>query len=642
MAVLEMEAVQDSEDSKGTGGTQGTALNGAAFHGSPELPPEGTREPPAGDDGAAEMEGATVNPLNDPAGTRGKAFPPVSERPCYRVYDDFTGPEGKHPAGVWYHGMKAGKGKDAKTEPFDLWLCSPLHVEAVTCGESGRNFGRLLRFRDTFGRWRPWAMPMALLRGSCEELRGELLDAGVHIDHRERARLADYLQARIPKRRVLAALRTGWTADGQAFVLPAGAIGSEDVIFQAETIGPEGAASTGGKFDAWQSEIAARCVGNPVLALSVCAALAGPILAKIHQDSGGLHWVGDSSTGKSTALFVGASVWGGPEFRRTWRATSNGLEGAAAALNDTCLILDEIGEADPREIGAIVYSLGNGTGKSRANRMGGARSVPRWRLTLLSSGERTLGAHMAEGGKQPKAGHLMRLLNVPATRKFGAFDCVHGFPEGRALADHLKTAAGRHYGHAGPAFVKALLNDGRDFGAELATIQGLTEFQAADSQEGRAASRFALYGMIGELAAEWGVLPWPEGEALKYAAEGYRAWREARGNGITENRQILQAVADFIAKHGDGRFSEKSNSEAIVQNRAGWWIDAAGGRVHLFTSAGLRDATAGQDFPRVLAALDSAGWLAERGGEPGKRSKRTDVGGRKLSLYWIRPGELDE
>lgn len=652
MAAPKLKAVSDFENSKGTGGTEGTPLNGKASSGSPGFIAEGTQNEeigePTGANLAEALETAILDPLTDPTGAGGAGqFPAPEERPCWRVYDDWTGPEGqRRKPGVWSHGMKAGKKKEDPPEPFDLWLCSPLHIEAVTCAEGGRDFGRLLRFRDTFGRWHTWGMPMELLRGSCEELRGELLAAGVTIEHRERARLADYLQWRTPKRRVMAAIRTGWTPDGLAFVLPERVIGSENVIFQAETIHQDGAAGTGGDFATWQTEVAARCVGNPVLVLSVCVALAGPLLATLHQDSGGLHWVGDSSTGKSTALHVGASVWGGETFRRSWRATANGLEGAAAGLNDTCLCLDEINEADPREIGSIVYALGNGTGKSRANRTGMARNVFRWRLTLLSTGERTLAAQMTEGGRQPKAGQLVRLLNVPAARRFGVFDNLHGFPEGRALADHLKTTTGRHFGHAGPAFVEALLKDGRDFGAELVTLQALPQFKAGDSQEGRAASRFALYGMAGELAAEWGILPWPEGEALKAATEGYRAWCEARGQGITEDRQILRAVADFIAKHGDGRFSRKGDgeqsNEGIFRDRAGWWTeDPEGGRVFLFTSAGLREATAGQDFPRVLAALDSAGWLGER--DHGKRSKKTDVGGgRKESLYWIRPKDLDE
>src|SRR5690606_40758644 len=113
------------------------------------------------------------------------------------------------------------------------------------------------------------------------------------------------------------------------------------------------------------------------------------------------------------------SVWGGPDFIRTWRATSNGLEGIAAALSDTALVLDEIGEADGREIGATVYALGNGTGKARASRNGTARRPYRWRIAILSSGERSLAAHMSEAGHRPKAGQSVRLLDIPAKRQIG-------------------------------------------------------------------------------------------------------------------------------------------------------------------------------------------------------------------------------
>lgn len=146
------------------------------------------------------------------------------------------------------------------------------------------------------------------------------------------------------------------------------------------------------------------------------------------------------------------------DLKRTWRATSNGLEGVAALLSDTCLCLDEINEADPREIGAIVYSLGNGTGKTRANRVGSARDAHRWRLSLLSTGERSISAAMQEGGKQAKAGQLVRLLNIPANRTYGVFDDLHHFEDGRPMSDFFKTECARHYGHAGPKFVEHILS----------------------------------------------------------------------------------------------------------------------------------------------------------------------------------------
>jgi len=39
----------------------------------------------------------------------------------------------------------------------------------------------------------------------------------------------------------------------------------------------------------------------------------------------------------------------------------------------------------------------------------------------------------------------------------------------------------------------------------------------------RAASEFALVAMAGELAIEYGIVPWPKGDAIKAAAEMFDA-----------------------------------------------------------------------------------------------------------------------
>jgi putative DNA primase/helicase len=71
-------------------------------------------------------------------------------------------------------------------------------------------------------------------------------------------------------------------------------------------------------------------------------------------------------------MVMAGSVFGDEHFKQSWRATSNGLEGASAMANDSLLALDEISECDPKEIGAVVYALANGSGKQRANKNGGA------------------------------------------------------------------------------------------------------------------------------------------------------------------------------------------------------------------------------------------------------------------------------
>jgi len=140
--------------------------------------------------------------------------------------------------------------------------------------------------------------------------------------------------------------------------------------------------------------------------LSVATALAAPLLYLAGAESGGLHLVGGSSLGKTTALDVAGSVCGGGGVRGyvlQWRATANGLEGVAAAHCDALLCLDELSQVTPQAAGETAYMLTNGTGKTRATKQGAARKPAEWRILFLSTGEITLGRQ--DQGGRPRPGH---------------------------------------------------------------------------------------------------------------------------------------------------------------------------------------------------------------------------------------------
>ena len=580
------------------------------------------------------VSAATAPETQDVAGVA----PTMSERPCYRVRDDWFEADGRRQRpGVWFYGTKAGKG-DTPSTPTQQWVCSPLYVEAVTHDGQSSNFGRLLRFQNSLRHWRTWAMPMELLRGSGEELRGELLAMGLLIDPNAHRLLGAYLLSLIPKRRMRCALQVGW--DGNAFVLPDTVIGpdAENVIFQSGERGHEEytrAGTPGG----WRETIPAKAIGNPLLTLALSAAFAGPLLAKCHQEGGGLHFVGDSSTGKTTLIEAACSVWGGPNYRRSWRATANGIEGAATLFNDGLMALDEISECDPREVGAIVYALGNGRGKQRASRTGTARSVTRWRTFILSSGERTISTSMLEGGYRAKAGQSVRLLDIPASGTHGAWNNLHGHATGAAFSDAIKTAAIIHHGLAGRAFLERLTKDTQDLAAHLEKLKKAPIFAATDGQHKRVAARFAVIALAGELATEYGITGWPEGLALDAAIHGFQAWLATRGEGNDERRQIIERVTDFIERHGDGRFSSiKSSDSDKMRDRAGWYRDETKGRVYLFTTEGLREALKGFDFAHALDHLTEAEMLPKAQAN-GEHSRSYHISGRSMRLYTITPKE---
>lgn len=60
---------------------------------------------------------------------------------------------------------------------------------------------------------------------------------------------------------------------------------------------------------------------------SVRGDLAGPRLSLVGVLGGGVHLVGDSSSGKSLAQLISSSVWGDPRiFATSWDMTKGGLE----------------------------------------------------------------------------------------------------------------------------------------------------------------------------------------------------------------------------------------------------------------------------------------------------------------------------
>ena len=584
-----------------------------------------------------------------------RLIPDETERPKFVVIDDWHEEGGfNYRPGVWHFGAKHGKGGDGPPTLTKQWVCSPLHIDAVTTDAHAGNYGRLLRFKTTLGQWKTWAMPMSMLRGDASDLRGELLGMGVAIDPYGRNQLAVYLQDKEPKRRIECALQTGWAGAGhQAFVLPDTVIGPKaaGVAYQSGEHASEEYA-TAGTLPGWQEGIAALAVGNPLLVLGLCAAFAGPVLARCGQESGGVHFIGDSSTGKTTILEAACSVWGGAGFKRSWRTTGNGLEGAAALFNDSLLALDEISECDPKQVGEVVYMLGNGRGKQRAGRTGSARAVTRWRSSVLSTGERSIATTMTEGGHRIKAGQSVRLLDVPAQRTHGAWDELHHLASGTAFSDAIKQAAMRDYGHAGRAFLEKLTRDHEDsFGDALADIKAQLELLAAgdEGQAKRAAARFAVMALAGELATTYGVTGWQPGEAIKAAIVGFTAWLSLRGGagqGNSERGQIVEKVTSFIERHGDSRFSDADSDDdyraAMVRDRAGWWRSSAsdGGRVYLFNKDGLREALTGFDFIRALDAMQQAG-LIDAPGAGGERRKSIRIHGQSLKLYAVRPDAIE-
>jgi uncharacterized protein (DUF927 family) len=549
-----------------------------------------------------------------------------------------------------------------------LWVCERFDVLARTRDADGEAHGLLLRWIDADSLVHEWVMPRAMLAGDATEVRARLASGGLAIAPSQGARqaLLEFLTHQKPRERVRTVPRVGWffgPQGGAAFVVPGrvfGELPGEQVVLDLHDRPPP-IYRAAGTVKEWRGQVAARCAGNTRLMLAVSLAFAGPLLTPLAEEGGGLQLRGASRLGKSTALKVAASVWGPPEgpdsFKRSWRATGNGIEGLAAQHNDGLLPLDELGEIDPREAGGTAYMLGNGVGKARAHRTGTTRPVITWRLLFLSTGEESLADILARAGHTIRAGQEVRFIDLPADagKGLGLFDTLHitaEFGAGTAgeFAEALSGAAIAQHGTAGPAFLAWLAPRiakdaawaARDLAPRIRAFLEDNMPEGASGQVRTVCRRFALVALAGELATEAGITGWQLGAATTAARSCFEAWCAARGS--VEAREDLAAVEQVracLAQHGQARFElwkERAQSDMgdgadglatatdappearAVPNRLGWrrWMRDAtaegGGRwVFYFNAAGWKEATRGLD------PIDAAKVLAARGYlRPGK------------------------
>jgi len=230
-----------------------------------------------------------------------------------------------------------------------------------------------------------------LLAGDGNTYRAELLRLGLEIEPGKLARdaLHEYISTASPSERYLCIEGVGW--NDSTFVFPDISYSppdgkGEQIVFQSIN-SHNHTFKTAGSLADWQDNIAQYCVGNSRLVFAISCAFVTPLPHLANLESGGFHLRGNSSIGKSTALLLAGSVWGGRGvngYCRTWRATSNGLEAVGLSHCDALLCLDEMGQVDGYAAGEIAYMLVNGQGKSRSRKDGSSRAPAQWRLLFLS------------------------------------------------------------------------------------------------------------------------------------------------------------------------------------------------------------------------------------------------------------------
>lgn len=465
--------------------------------------------------------------------------------------------------GVYFVGVKKGE-HDAP-----LRLSDAIYLIGRGADSEGNHY-RIIEWQDRVNKEkRCGVLPMASIGMQQGWQRLQNLGLVIMANRKKRELLADYLQTEGSNAVWTVTNKAGWI--GNAYILPSGEVIQDEsarIIYDGDTSQARYYQSKGELSD-WQREIAAYAANNSRLCLAIGVAFAAPLMRLLDIEGGGFHLYGDSSDGKTTAAKVALSVWGAPEeLKLTWEGTGYGFANIAAARNDGLMVLDEIGQAAPRVVAHTAYAVINGTGKVQGHKDGGNREINRWRVLVLSTGEKTLSGYLKAGGNDWQAGQANRLPAIPCNtgKGLGVFDDLHGFSDGAQLSEHLNHKGSQYHGTAGRAFIEMLINDPaaskraqgimNAFTASLPTLTG---------QARRVGNRFALVAAALELAAPI------TGLAAGVGSAGIRQcfddWFATNGGGKYEDQRIIEQAEGFMQINANTyRFTNWSEKQSFTDH----------------------------------------------------------------------------
>ncbi len=517
----------------------------------------------------------------------------------------------------WVHkATLKGRGENATTS--DIAIASPFGVKAwLRMVDADDAFGLRLIVQDPTSKPRVIDIDngdLASMGGV--EVRKLFLRAGVRFEDDGELVAVAALKAADPVSEITIVRHPGWhdVEGARVYVAPSGeVIGlpegkslelSASVVLSSTT-------AKGGTLEAWKEAAAAAlsAPGCPHFALGLAACFAGVLIDLCGLDSCGINLSGQTSAGKTTSQRLAASAWSVPDSTKPGlfqvaKTTANGFEALAERANGTVAALDELAHLTGKETAKCIYTLASGVGKTRLTAAATVREPRRWRTFAMLSSETGLEAKIRGDGEVWTGGQAVRIADVDVTH-------INRLLDAKVFAKIASVS--RNYGHAGPAFVRALVATGtHEKAAEVR--DGINEVarrlagRDADAATIRAALPLAILAAAGTMAQEHGLLP--KGGAIYEAVRW--AWAAFRGSNdavaLDPSAQAIGNIRQWVAERWRTSIQAVDAEERPTRDAVGWWDEEA---VYLPADRLVEAAGGGLKEAVIAKALKAAGMLAK-------------------------------
>jgi len=330
----------------------------------------------------------------------------------------------------------------------------------------------------------------------------------------------------------MSVIRTGWL-DGN-FILPNKIIGINKLNYYYLGTLSDKVTQSRGTLKEWQDNIALNCIGKGNIEFAIFFGFSA-ISANITKQGYMIHYVGDSSIGKSTISNIVASIFGNREhYTHSWNATENALQEIVLSYQNIPIILDEAARYEGK-FGAgfesTAYNLCSPENKLRttwSNQSGieityKEKKYPR----IFSTGEIPAIAM--------SAGQLMRFINIEITK---IFDTAQ-------QAELLNQNTFLYHGTASIAFIQWLIDQQIDLLDEYEkTVKELRKkYKFLNSQQERGLCYFAEILSMARLVIKSKVLP--DGFRSEVVIDFLEEWLKSNSI-LGQDRILLQYLYDCV------------------------------------------------------------------------------------------------
>lgn len=284
--------------------------------------------------------------------------------------------------------------------------------------------------------------------------------------------------------------------------------------------------------------------------VAVLAALVPPLQRKLQIPNFILDIYGNTSTGKSTALKLAASIYGKPHdpdsLVMQWMNTSAAVEQVAAMCSELPIFLDDAQHCPAELKRSVIYMIANGRGKGRGGSRGGISETATWHTVALSTSEEPL--HEAS----PHEGARGRILSVGGS--------VAPFRPGMAgFVQNIERGVASCHGQAGEAYIRHLNGWTETEWSKWQRRYGAirTELQRSSSSDlvGRVSGYIAAIQLAAEVACPF--------LGLEFRPDVVSAWLmlhlEEQQSNQNQVLLALRTLADYYVANinhfaGDGQY----------------------------------------------------------------------------------------